>query len=198
MKQIQKEIKEAKGKFFKRLSKTIFDERVESCHLLTLKQRNLRLGRAFEDSCTFHDRKDKLKDYSKLNELLAILRVLEAHYKLDIEYYDPIDTVEFCILVRKKLMARFWEMMEEKIGLENFIDHKLEKGQAYKELVHRGFKPNMLLDKQKVYKKDFFLISNDSGIVHPINIKDVNEAQKLQQYLGIMGYVGYNDPNRKN
>lgn len=198
MKKIQKEIKEAKGKFFKRLSKTIFDERVKSYHLITLKQRHLKLGRAFEDSCILEGKKGDIYDYKTLNELLAIFRTLEKHYNLDIEYYDYEDILAFCVLVRKKLIKGFWEMATEKLGAKGFVEYQLGKEDAYKELVFRGFRPNMLINPSKNPKKDYFITSHTFGIHHPVNIKDVNEGMEYQRYLGISGHCGYNDPNRKS
>lgn len=198
MKKIQKEIKEAKGKFFKRLSKTIFDERVKSYHLITLKQRHLRLGRAFEDSFRIEGKKGEIFDYQGLNEVLAIFRVLEKHYNLDIEYYDHLDIVDFCLTVRKKLIKAFWTMAKEKLGSKGFVEYHLDKESAYRELVFRGFMPNMLLQPSKNKKKDFYIISHTFGIIHPVTINTQPEAYEYQKYLGIMGHVGYNDPNRKN
>src|SRR5690606_38542616 len=115
-------------------------------------------------------KKGEIFDYQGLNEVLAIFRVLEKHYNLDIEYYDHLDIVDFCLTVRKKLIKSFWAMAKEKLGSKGFMEYHLDKESAYRELVFRGFMPNMLLQPSKNKKKDFYIISHTFGIIHPVAI----------------------------
>lgn len=197
MEKVKKEIKEAKGKFFKRLSKTIFDERVESYHLTTLKQKNFKMGKAFEDSCTIPISKTRhIFNYKTLNELLAIYRVIEGYYEKDLINYHPEDVVELCKFLHKKTIKSFWSTMDEKIGKENYPKYQISQADAYKELVYRGFKPNRLLSTPKG-KNEYYIHNVIFGLVHPMVIKDMPTAQLYQGLLGIMGHTGYFDPNRK-
>lgn len=196
MSRIKKAVLDNKGKFFKLLSKEIFDERVESKHLKELKEINPALAKQIKDAYIVNTRWN-IPNYKVLSECLAIFRVLTkmklVEPRATNKIYEYVDLIEE---LYNDLNAAYWKIFNKKIGIKNYPKYQITPEQAFTELALRGFKPNRLLPEPKS-KNDYYIVSHTTGLVHPVKIANHIVAAEYQGYLGIMGHVGYNDPSRK-
>lgn len=196
---LNKAVAREKGKFYKRISKVIFDERVESLHIQEImkSRKAVHLALALRAECSFEYKgRDNMIDFKLLNELVAILRVADKYYYPKIMQSEPQEVIDQLLGVYEEYSDSYWSAIKKNIGPKNYP--RISAKEAFLELAHRGFRPNRLLTSPHNDKTDYFIKGiPDMGLVHPVKIKTQPDAQMLQERLGIRGYVGYNDPNRK-
>lgn len=186
---IKKKIDEKPGAFFKKLRYQWFYDLTYS---VTFRDWYVR-----EESWRIEEISKAGNYYpNDVSQIANILIILETKYSDDIYDYKNENFVSMAIHIWKTYKERIERYMRKKGYIPKLGSANIQE--AFKELVERGFVPEVLLITRFNKKKDLYIGCFSGGIdlVFPKKAKDEQEMVLLQQRFGVRGYTGCNYINK--